>query len=248
MDCLSLRKLTSRLDSCIESPDGNVFKTHCLYPSFAPVFVTISAWGDGFRVSDGGGATESVIRQGLSPQTLTTALKTAKNKYHLNEKNGVLWLNVDSGDWLENAILAVSNASAMAANLAYAHIEQKNANELVPEIVLALSNYVKPNQIATDYLVRGHSGKNRKFDVAVIGRQNLLFKAISPYAGSVNSAYVTFSDALREGSPSFLNSTGYGVVREKLSSEDTTLFTDVAILTPISAVSDVAKRELVGGA
>ncbi|WP_069298384.1 hypothetical protein [Neptunicoccus sediminis] len=248
MDCLILRKLTSRLDSCTEGPEGNVFKTHCLYPSFAPVFVTISAWGDGFRVSDSGGATESVIRQGLSPQSLTSALNTAKKKYHLTEKNGVLSLKVDSGDWLENAILAVSNASAMAANLAYAHAEQKNANDLVPEIVLALSKFVKPNKIATDFLVRGHSGKNRKFDVAVIGPQNLLFKPISPYAGSVNSAYVAFSDALREGSPNFFNSTGYGVVREKLSSEDATLFNEVAILTPISAVGDVAKREINRGA
>jgi len=188
MDCLSLRNLATRLDVCVEGSDGNVFKTHCLYPSFSPVFVTISVWGDGFRVSDGGGAAESVVRQGLNPHALTSALKAARNKYNLAEKNGVLSLKIDSADWLENAILAVSNASAMAANLAYAYVDQKSAKDIVPELILALSVFAKPSQIATDYPVRGHSGKERKFDVAVIGRRNLLFKTVSPYAGSVNSA------------------------------------------------------------
>lgn len=243
MDCLSLRNLTSRLDGCVEGDDGNVFKTHCLYPSFSPVFVTITGWGDGFRVSDGGGATENVIRQGLNPQSLTSALKAAQNKYHLIETDGVLSLKVDSSDWLENAILAVSNASAMAANLAYAHVEQKNAKDIVPEIILALSEFAKPSQIATDYLVRGYSGKERKFDVAVIGQRNLLFKAITPYAGSVNSAYVAFSDGLREDGPSHPNSIGYGVFKDKLSSEDVTLLSDVVTLAPISSLATVAKRD-----
>lgn len=35
MDCLSMRNLTSRLDSCVEGAEGNVFKTHCLYPSIS---------------------------------------------------------------------------------------------------------------------------------------------------------------------------------------------------------------------
>ncbi|SFN79391.1 hypothetical protein SAMN04487859_1092 [Roseovarius lutimaris] len=245
MDCLSLRSLTARLDSCVESSDGNVFKTHCLYPSFSPVFVTISAWGDGFRVSDGGGASESVIRQGLDAHALTAALKAAKNKYHLIEHDGVLSLKIDSGDWIENAILAVANASAMAASLAYAHVEQKSSKDMVPEIIAALSEFAPLSQIATDYQVRGHSGKVRKFDVAVIGPHNLLFKAVSPFAGSVNSAYVAFSDALREGSPMYSSSTGYGVFREKLSSEDATLLNDVAILAPVASIGHAAKRDFI---
>lgn len=248
MDCVSLRKLTNRLDSCVEGLEGNVFKTHCLYPSFSPVFVTISSWGDGFRVSDGGGATESVVRQGLNPQGLTAALKAAKNKYHLSEKDGVLSLKVDSGDWLENAILAVSNASAMAAHLAYGYVEQKTAKDIVPEIIEALSAFATVSQIATEYQVRGHSGKERKFDVAVIGPKTLLFKAISPYAGSVNSAYVAFADALHESSPSYAGSTGYGVFREKPSSEDITLLSDVAILAPLASIGPAAKRDFLRGA
>ncbi|MEO1195166.1 MAG: hypothetical protein AAFX45_03235 [Pseudomonadota bacterium] len=243
MDCASLRNMTIRLDSCVESANGSVFKTHCLYPTFSPVFVTISVWGDGFRVSDGGGAAESVIRQGLSPQALTSALKAAKNKFHLAENDGVLFLKVDSGDWLENAILAVSNASAMAASLAYAHVEQKTAKDIVPEIIAAVTEFAPLSQIATDYQVRGHSGKERKFDVAVIGARNLLFKAVSPYAGSVNSAYVAFSDIFREGSQSHPDSLGYGVFREKLSSEDATLLSDVAILAPVSSIGPAAKRD-----
>lgn len=243
MECVNLRNLINRLDSCVEGSDGNVFKTHCLYPSFSPVFVTISVWGDGFRVSDGGGASQSVIRQGLDARTLTSALKAAKTKYHLIENDGVLFLKIDSGDWLENAILAVANASAMAASLAYAHVEQKTSKDMVPEIIAALSEFAPLSQIATDYQVLGHSGKGRKFDVAVIGPHNLLFKAVSPYAGSVNSAYVAFSDALRDDSPMAATSTGYVVFREKLSSEDATLLSDVAILAPVASIGPAAKRD-----
>lgn len=243
MDSAILRNLTSRLDSCVEGADGSVFKTHCLYPSFSPVFVTVSVWGDGFRVSDGGGATENVIRQGLPPQALTSALKAAKNKYHLAEKDGVLSLKVDSGDWLENAILAVSNASAMAASLAYAHVEQKTAKAIVPEIIAAVSEFAPLGQIATEYQARGHSGKERNFDVAVIGTRSLLFKAVTPYAGSVNSAYVAFSDIFHEDNQSHSESIGYGVFRDKLSSEDATLLSDVAILAPVSSIGPAAKRD-----
>lgn len=242
MDCVYLRKMINRLDSCVEGLEGNVFKTHCLYPSFSPVFVTISAWGDGFRVSDGGGASHSLIRQGLDAHVLTSAFKVAKSKYHLSENDGVLSLKIDSGDWLENAILAVSNGSAMAANLAYAHVEQKSSKDIVPEIIAALSEFAPLSQIATDYQVRGHSGKVRKFDVAVVGTHNLLFKSVIPYAGSVNSAYVVFSDALRDGSPMSATSTGYGVFQDKLSSEDTTLLNDVAILAPLASIGHAAKR------
>lgn len=209
------------------------------------MFVTVSVWGDGFRVSDGGGASQSVIRQGLDHQSLSAAFKAAKNKYHLLEKDGVLSLKVDSGDWLENAILAVANASAMAANLAYAYVEQKTSKDIVPEIIAALSEFAPISQIATDYPLRGHSGKSRKFDVAVIGEHNLLFKVISPFPGSVNSAYVTFSDTLRDGSPMAATSFGYGVFREKLNSEDVTLLSDVATLAPVSSIGVAAKRDFI---
>jgi len=243
MDCVNLRNLINRLDSCVEGSEGNVIKTHCLYPSFSPVFVTISTWGDGFRVSDGGGASQSVVRQGLDSHALTSAFKSAKNKYHLIEKDGVLSLKIDSGDWLENAILAVANASAMAANLAYAHVEQKISKSIVPEIVKALSKFAPINQIATDYPVRGHSGKSRKFDVAVIGSRNLLFKAVSPFTGSVNSAYVIFSDTLRDGGPMASTSIGYGVFQDKLSSEDATLLNDVAVLAPLASIGPAVERD-----
>lgn len=245
MNCLSFRDMTSRLDGCSEGPEGTVFKTHCLYPSFSPVFVTISAWGDGFRVSDGGGATESVVRQGLNPNALTSALKAAKTKYRLLEKDGVLSLKVDSEDWLENAILAVSNASALAANLAYSYLEPKSSHDMVPEIINYLAEFAPLNQIATDYQIRGHSGKHRNFDVAVIGPRKLLFKTVSPYAGSINSAYVAFSDTFREGVNR--DCTGYGVFREKLSSEDATLLSDVATLAPISSIGAAAKRDFLRG-
>lgn len=241
MNCFSLQDMTSRLDGCFEGPGGTVFKTHCLYPSFSPVFVTISAWGDGYRVSDGGGATESVVRQGLNPNALTSALKVAKTKYHLHEKDGVLSLKVDSGDWLENAILAVSNASAFAANLAYNYVEQKPSHDMVPEIINALSEFAPLNQIATDYEIRGHSGKKRNFDVAVVGPRKLLFKTVSPHAGSINSAYVAFSDTFRDGVNR--DCAGYGIFREKLSSEDATLLSDVVTLAPISSVGAAAKRD-----
>lgn len=127
-----------------------------------------------------------MIRQVLNPHALSSALKTGKKKYHLTEKDGVLSLKVDSGDWLENAILAVSNASAMAASLSHTYVDQKTAIDLVPEIIAALSEFAPLSQIATEYQVRGHSGKERKFDVAVTGSRSLLFKAITPHAGSVN--------------------------------------------------------------
>ena len=246
MDCFSLKKMTSRLDGCVDGVDGSVFKTHCLYPSFAPVLVSISVWGEGFRISDNGGATESVIRQGLPPKALVSALKAASEKYHLSEKDGVLSLKVDSGDWVENAILAVSNASAMAANLAYAYVEQKTAKDIVPEIIDAISSFAPSSQIATDFQVRGYSGKYRSFDVALIGARNLLFKAVTPYAGSVNSSYVAFSDTLRHGGGE-PNSIGYCVFREKLSSEDATLLSDVATLAPVFTIGAAAERDFFRG-
>lgn len=64
MNCDQLRALLADGDACEDTPMGLRILTDCLYPSFEPVSVYVSTFGDDFRVTDGGGAATSTFLHG----------------------------------------------------------------------------------------------------------------------------------------------------------------------------------------
>lgn len=245
MDCSTLKNLAYRLDQCVASENGVSMKTHCLYPSFSPVTVHVSRWGDhGFRISDAGGAAEEVLRQGFDPSVISPAFKTAINKFLINESGGALWVNVDSREWIENAILAVANASALAAATAFSYVSTKQSENFIPEIMEAILRVVPPHQIATEFSMRGASGKSRKFDLAVLGKATILMKPVTPYASSINSSFVSFSDVSKDSQGERTNVSGFCVYRQKISQEDKALLSDVAKLVPLGSVEAGTRKEI----
>ena len=65
MICDDIRIALSEGEVCEETDDrGARIFTHCLYPSFEPVAVYVARKGDGYVVTDGGGASASAYLHG----------------------------------------------------------------------------------------------------------------------------------------------------------------------------------------
>ncbi|WP_340107792.1 hypothetical protein [Pikeienuella sp. HZG-20] len=221
-------------------------KTHCLYPSFSPVTVHVSRWNahNSFRITDGGGAAEEILRQGFSHDVLAPSFKAATSKFMLEESGGALWVEVESREWIENGILAVANASALAASTAFAYSATKQAENFIPEIMEAILRVVPPQRIATEFSMRGASGKHRKFDLAVLGARPLLIKSVTPYAASVNANFVSFSDVSKDSQGDRPDVRGFCVFKKEIPREDRALLSEVAMLVPLGSVEAGARQEI----
>jgi hypothetical protein len=104
-------------DMCEQTEFGARYLTHCYYPSFDRVSVFVTGWGDGFRVTDGGGAVSSVLRHGRDDSAITNAFKTVRQRFGVATAEGMIVAEADK-EWLQAAVLAVANASAAAAAIA----------------------------------------------------------------------------------------------------------------------------------
>lgn len=239
MNCADLRKLAEQLDQCRETDYGTRFDTHCLYPSFEPVSVFISRWGEGYRVTDGGRAVQCAFAHGKDEASLQRAIKEAAEKYMLTAREGAFEVSVENREWLLSAILTVANASALAANIAVQYVQEASENVLKSQIHSALNKTVKPQAIAPGYSYSGASGKKWPIDYAVMDRSLILIKAISPHHVSVNSNYAAYSDiAARDGG------LRYSVFDRKLSDDDRALMRQVAELVPVEALSKGLRQAL----
>jgi len=105
------------------SLDGDVarVRTHCLYPSFEPVFVTVDRTGAGsYVVSDTGAAYAVAWDAGRDHRTIERAILQSASRFDVGTQGASILVTVPSLDWLASAIVAVANASSNAATEEFA--------------------------------------------------------------------------------------------------------------------------------
>ncbi len=231
MDCQQLKLLLSDQQTCEKSEYGTKIITQCLYPSADPVYLHIAIWGDGYRVTDGGGILQSVLLHGCDKFSLEAGLKIAKNRHGLIIDGGQLVADVPNKDWLPAAILAVANAASMAASIAIEHGIKKVGKSLVSIIENNLLASVQEKYIAKDYQYRGQSGKLWHVDFAVMKDDNpILIKAVTPHHNSVAANYTAFGDIGSNVIERFC------AFRTRPNNEDVSLLKQVSTLVPIDSI------------
>jgi hypothetical protein len=232
MDCELLEDILASRRLCERSSIGARISTHCLYPSADPVFVHVGAWGDGFRVSDGGEAAECAAFHGRDESAISIGLASAKARHSLEVEGGQLVARVPSQDWLPAAINAVANGAAHAASVAVEHLSKKTERSLKSRIFAALDRTVPDKLIAREYEYRGKSGKLWHLDYAItVPERPILIKAVTPHHNSIASTYTTFGDVNGE------SNWRYCVFQRRPADDDAALLRQVGELVPLRALS-----------
>jgi hypothetical protein len=239
MACDDVMAALAEFSVCLETQDGSRVTTHCLYPSFDPVNVFVSRFGEGFQVHDGGGAHRSAWIHGRDDYIAGKALKRWASRYKLTVTDDhALHCVVQNVSWLTSAILGVANASAGAANEVVEHIAVAAETALKTRIYDVLSEVTPKDKLHRDYEIRGASGKLHAFDFAIAKDSNVsLLDAVAPHHVSVSAKYVAFADAGGHTGPS-----KYAVYDRELDVGDTALLQQVADLLPFSAVRTLFSR------
>jgi hypothetical protein len=246
MICEDVKTALASFDICVETSDGARVVTHCLYPSFTPIHVFVSKFGDGYHVHDGGGAYRSAWNHGCDENVISRAMNRHSQKFRVTAIKSTLAVDVTSADWLKSAILAVANASSAVAYAAVEHVVATNENRLKDRIFGALKTVVREKSIGRSYSVTGRSGKIHEFDFGVNLDDNLLLiDAVSPHHVSVSAKYVAFADAGANDNDHALGK--FAVFDKILDAGDVSLMQQVADLVPIDAL-DVGVRRIVGHA
>jgi len=140
---------------CEETEAGARVATHCLYPSFSPVSVFVTKVGDGYHVSDRGGAIRSSWLHGRETAQAGRLLAQEAERYHLQVRDMALEATAPSIDWLKAAILAVANASANAAMAAIGKIVAAAEGALKDRIKDELERSVPLERIGSDIVITG---------------------------------------------------------------------------------------------
>lgn len=238
MNCSELAALLEP-PTCEQSDFGAKVVTQCLYPSAEPVFVHVARWGDGFRVTDGGGISRCVLVHGREAGSLSAGLSEAEQRFGLRSEGGQLFADVDAHEWLPAAVLAVANGASLAASVAIEHVSRKAERGLAQKIYEGLSKIIPPQHIAREYEYRGKSGKKWRVDYAVLHtRRPLLIKAVTPHYNSISSNYTTFGDIGNGQTDRF------SVYSRKLQSDDEALLRQVATIVPVRSLEAGAREVL----
>lgn len=228
---------------CLETDAGARVVTHCLYPSFQPVIVFVSKFGDGYRVTDGGGALRSAWNHGREEGLTDRLLAKEAARYHLKVSSGALVADAPSIDWLKAAILATANGSSAAAHAAIERVSAAAEKNLKEQIFATLTSMVREEDIGSDYPIIGTSGDTRSFDYGVrIANDNLLVvSAVAPHHSSVYAKYVSFGDTRGLG-PGLSR---FAVYSRPLASGDAALMLQVTDdLLPLKSLDQRARRAL----
>lgn len=208
---------------------GSRLRTDCLYPSSDPVLVWVKKhpFGDGFRVDDCGGAWRSAQKHGVTSPSI---FEKAQKRYSVNAGDGIIWAEPDNADWLVPAILAVANASAMAARAALEMTDryEKSLNSQIQDVLM---RHIPPHRIAKNYEYRGRSGHMWPIDFAVTAQRVTLIKSVVQNGNSINSTYAAFGDI---GDDAAVNK--YAVFDRELKQDSTALIHQVADLVPFKAL------------
>jgi hypothetical protein len=242
MICEDVRAAMGAGETCEEVEGSARVLTHCLYPSFEPVVLYVSKLGDGYRISDNGGAVRSAWKHGRDESLSGRFLTREAARYHLTVSGASLIAEVPSIEWLRAGILAVANASAAVSHAALGKVAAAVEKVLRDRIYDTLVRAAPAAEIATDVEVVGASGDKRHFDYGVRmgGDHSLVLSAVAPHHSSIYAKYVAFADTkeLDHGLSRF------AVYERPLDSGDMSLMMQVADLVPLKALTPRAQRAL----
>jgi hypothetical protein len=240
MLCDDIRAALAEGDVCEETERGARVVTHCLYPSFEPVEVFVVRYGDGFIVTDGGGASASAFLHGRDE--LGKVLERECARYGVEARDGAVFAEALTAEWLRASILAVANASATAATAALERVAVAAERVLADKIYEGLRRVVPASSISREFEHRGVSGKRWRFDFGAMTPSGLLLvSAVAPHHVSVSAKYVAFADT-----PANDDQVGkIAVYGRKLDHEDVALLTQVATLVPVTSVEAGVRKVLV---
>jgi hypothetical protein len=199
--------------------------------------VVVARFGDGYIVSDAGGAVRSAWLHGRHEITKALSKECARFSVECNE--GVVEAKVPSIEWLKSAILGVANASAHSVASALARAHDASEHELVELIYNQLIRIFPKENVSQGGFYSGNSGKRRKYDFVAESRSGvLLVNAVTPNHISISSKYVSFADL--PANDTFLRKVA--VFDRPLETPDAALITQVADLMPVSAINESVKR------
>jgi hypothetical protein len=240
MPCDATRQFFSEFAVCEETADGARVPTHCLYPSFETVFVYVVKVGDMFEVHDGGGAQRTSWLHGRDRSIITRALNRQAERFHLENDGGRLVCERVTAEWIPSAILAIANASALAAHHAVSKLTAAAEGALIEKIGRTLDRISANDNITREALVKGRSGGERRFDFLVrrFDDEPLLVNGVAPHHSSISAKYVSFADA--DGSRELK----LAVCAAPLEVNDTALLGQVATIVPIAAFEQRARRAI----
>jgi hypothetical protein len=245
MICADITAAMGTGELCEETEEGARVFTHCLYPSFDPVAVHVVKLGDGYRISDGGGASRSAWIHGRENPLSKYVLEREAVRYRLKVSGPALVADVPSIEWLRSGILAVANASAAVAHTAVGKLAAAVESDLKEKIHDTLKRFAADAAIGTDVEIVGNSGDNRHFDYGVRDAANdnwILMNAVAPHHSSVAAKYVAFADT-----KDIPNLFGLGVYERRLERGDVSLLMQVTDLVPITSLEPKVRRVWHGG-
>lgn len=239
MLCDEIRTALADGEVCEETNRGARIVTHCLYPSFSPVEVYVARFGEGYVVTDAGGAAAAAWLHGRDD--LGKVLVRESARYGVTCNGDAIEGHAVSRDWLRAVILAVANASAAAAMSALERVAVAAERVLAEKIYEGLSRVVPRSVIAKEFEHRGSSGKRWRYDFGVHTEGHLLLvNAVAPHHVSVSAKYVAFADVAANDD----HTSKLAVFGRKLEMEDVALITQVATLVPVTSVMTGARRAL----
>jgi hypothetical protein len=240
MPCADVSIALRDFATCEETSDGARVATHCLYPSFEPVYVYIAKVGDGYHVHDGRGAYEAARLHGRDSSVAAHAISHEAARFHLELLERAIVSNVASPEWLQSAILAVANASSLAAERAFGRATAAAEIALTDRIEDMLARSFGVKSYRRNFAARGKSGKEHQFDFAVRDHSeySLLISAVAPHHSSISAKYVAFADT--EADMQFK----FAVYDRPLETGDTALLQQVASIVPLRSLAAGARKSL----
>jgi hypothetical protein len=226
-----------------DTDEGLKLETHCLYPSFDPVYAYIAKIGESYNVHDGCGAYRSAWDHGKEGSLIRRILFQQAASHELSVVGDAIVGKAISEDWLVATVLAVANASALAAHTIVAHSAAAAEYDLADRIYTALSSVIPISHISRSWRVTGRSGKNHEFDfgVRLFDDRWILIDSVSPHHVSIAAKYVAFSDTK---SHSEQIAARFAVYDRPLQEDDASLLMQVADLVPFLALPAGVRREM----
>lgn len=239
MICEKIRNSLEDIEDCSITEMGARVKTQCLYPSFEPVHVYVVGFGDGYLVHDGGNTNSLAWMHGRDGRAVTSALKSAADRYSIAYQDGMLSTKIESLDWLRNAILAVSNAAALGAHDVVSKVSKIVEIDLKERMNEVLERSIDLRKIAREYAYIGNSGREYHFDFAIVdkGHQLALIDGVVPHSASIYAKFTAFSDVTRAVP---LNK--FVVYASPLQEQDKTLLQQVADVVPFNSFQPGLER------
>lgn len=239
--CEDVRAALSQSEFCEETESGARLLTHCLYPSFEQVEVYVHRYGDGYRVTDAGGAASSAWVHGREKYAIGKALEREATRHGLIVQQNTLLVEVPSREWLAAGVLAVANASAAAATAAVDSAIASFRADLGERIYAVLRAVVREQDIAKEASYTGRSGTSWHVDYAVAANDNLLLiNGIVPHPASINQKYTEFSDLADLSG----NVEKFAVTDRDLRPNESLLIGQVASIVALPSLEAGARRAL----